>query len=222
MNHYILLYLYACWHVLLPGHGKTLLVAVCVSGGTRRNLFHLGLGYGLSHGLLMSAAAFSGLYLFQRLLLENQLVNTLARNAYLPILLVIGCYFGIKAILMAKRPPTEEHPDKDPETSQVQRHPFLTGLGVGFIPCSDVLGLAVISPMLLSTHDHLVPAAIIVWLGVLSMVMLIATILRYMPVHRFSRRTPPWLPYAGASLICLCALLYKGWMLWKDYMLLYH
>ena len=153
LNTLIPLYLFACWHVLMPGHGKTLLVAVCLSGNARSRLLPLALGYGLSHGLLMALAALAGLLLTQRLALWVNQYGLWIKNLYLPLLLAFGVLFALKARRISRK---SNRPD-DERTAPKFTHggpPFLAGLGIGLIPCSDVLGLAVISPMLVKTGHN--------------------------------------------------------------------
>jgi ABC-type nickel/cobalt efflux system permease component RcnA len=214
MKSWLWLYLYACWHVLLPGHGKTLLVAVCLSEQRKGSLLRLAAGYGFSHGLLMSLAAMSGLLVFGRFSNLSCISGSWLRYSYLLILLLAFVYFTKKALTAHRHTEKEHH---NPEALQNTKRAFFLGLGIGFIPCSDVLGLAAISPMLIQDLNALVPAAITVWLGIVSTVMGLAMLLKILPTERISRHTPDWLPYAGAASICLAALFYKGWTLWQDY-----
>ena len=216
LNTLIPLYLFACWHVLMPGHGKTLLVAVCLSGNARSRLLPLALGYGLSHGLLMALAALAGLLLTQRLALWVNQYGLWIKNLYLPLLLAFGVLFALKARRISRK---SNRPD-DERTASKSTHggpPFLAGLGIGLIPCSDVLGLAVISPMLVKTGHNLPAACASVWLGVLSTVLAIALALRLLPVGRLTRRVPDGLAYTASALICFTVFIWRCWKLWCDY-----
>jgi ABC-type nickel/cobalt efflux system permease component RcnA len=216
-----MLYLFACWHVLMPGHGKSLLVAVCVSGGRRTRLLPLAAGYSLSHGLLMALAAVAGLLLAGRLGALVSLHGLWLKNLYLPVLLFFGLYFAARAWRIGRGGGTGRGGGDAGREPFVRRRPFLTGLGIGLIPCSDVLGFAAISPMLLETHHNLLLAGTVVWLGVATMVLAIAAGLLALPARGVARRIPDWLAYGGSALICFVVVLYRGWTLWQDYLSLY-
>lgn len=211
------LYLFACWHVMMPGHGKTLLIAVCFSGNARSRLLPLALGYGLSHGLLMSLAALAGLLLTDRLTLWMNQYGLCIKNLYLPLLLVFGIYFMLKAYGIRRTKPGEFE-NVQRSSAMVSRHPFLTGMGIGLIPCSDVLGLAVISPLLIKTGHNLTAAGITVWLGIVSMVLAIALTLRLLPAERLMHRVPDGLAYVASALICFSVFIWRCWILWHDYL----
>ncbi|AKJ64855.1 hypothetical protein [Kiritimatiella glycovorans] len=224
------LYLFACWHVILPGHGKTLLVAVCISGGPRLRLLRVAAGYSLSHGIMMGLAAMSGLLLADRLAHLAGRHGLLIKNLYLPILLLVGLHFAVKAWKgMRQRNMRQaqgrnepwEHAAADARLDFAHRRPFLTGLSVGVIPCSDVLGLVAISPMLVRAHENLLAAGTTVWLGVTTTVMAIAGALRLLPTDKLTKKIPDWLAYGVAALICFAVLAHRGWMIWRDYVLLY-
>ena len=208
------LYLFACWHVMMPGHGKTLLVAICLSGNTRSRLLPLALGYGLSHGLLMALAALAGLLLTHRLSFWVTQHGLWIKNLYLPLLLGFGLYFALKAYRSRR---TKHGTPENTSASAPTRFPFLTGVGIGLIPCSDVLGLAVISPMLVKTGHHLLATGTAVWLGVFSTVLAIAVSLRLLPVGRFTRHVPNGLAYAASAVICLIVFIWRCWRLWHDF-----
>jgi ABC-type nickel/cobalt efflux system permease component RcnA len=224
------LYLFACWHVLLPGHGKTLLAAVCISGGRRLRLLRVAAGYSLSHGIMMGLAAMSGLLLADRLAHLAGRHGLLIKNLVLPILLLVGLHFAVSACKGMRRhgtehtPPRNESGDHAPADTRLDfahKRPFLTGLAVGVIPYGDVLGLVAISPMLVKAHENLLAAGTIVWLGVTTTVMAIATALRILPTDRLTKRIPDWLAYGVAALICFAVLAQRGWTIWRDYTLLY-
>ncbi len=213
------LYLFACWHVLMPGHGKTLLAAVCLSGGTRTRLLPLALGYGLSHGLLMAVAALAGLLLTQHLAIWVSQYGMWIKNLYLPLLLAFGIHFMRNAWRLSQKKNGASN-NGQPPAPAVSRQPFFAGMGIGLIPCSDVLGLAVISPMLVKTGHPLLAAGTAVWLGVFSTVLAIALALRLLPVGRLASRLPGSLAYAASAAICLSVFTWRCWKLWHDYSLL--
>ena len=107
------LYLFACWHVLLPGHGKTLLAAVCISGGPRLRLLRVAAGYSLSHGIMMGLTAMSGLLLADRLAHLAGRHGLLIKNVYLPILLLVGLHFAVNAWKGMRRRGTEHAPPRN-------------------------------------------------------------------------------------------------------------
>jgi len=89
------------------------------------------------------------------------------------------------------------------------------------IPCSDVLGLVAISPMLVKAHENLLAAGTTVWLGVTTTVMAIAAGLRILPTEKLTKRIPDWVAYGVAALICFAVLVQRGWTIWRDHTLLY-
>ena len=211
-----ILYLFACWHVLMPGHGKSLLVAVYISGGAYTRVMKLAAGYSISHGILMALAAISGIFFGDVLGVWAGHHGLWIRNIYLPILVLLGFHFAWKALRAASSCDVPENGG-----SFALRRPFLTGLTVGLIPCSDVLGLAAISPILVASRDNLMGAGFAVWLGVTTTVMALAVALRLVPIHHVTRGVPGWAPYAAAALLCFAVVVYRGWILWRDYTFLY-
>jgi ABC-type nickel/cobalt efflux system permease component RcnA len=123
LNTLLPLYLFACWHVMMPGHGKTLLVAVCLSGNARSRLLPLALGYGLSHGLLMAAAALAGLLLTHRLSSWVSQYGLWIKNIYLPLLLGFGLYFMSKA-RRTRRKTNRTDDEATTSKSAAGDHPF--------------------------------------------------------------------------------------------------
>jgi hypothetical protein len=210
------LYLFACWHVMMPGHGKTLLVAVCLSCNERSRLLPMALGYGLSHGLLMALAALGGLLLTSHLAAWISEHGIWVKNLYLPLLLLFGTYFAGKAY-REHRGSGLATGDDHASLSVASRRPFLTGMGIGAIPCSDVLGLAVISPMLVKTGHNLPAVGFTVWLGVVSTILLIAVALRLVPAGWLTRRVSGGMAYLASSAICFFVLIWRCWRLWNDY-----
>jgi len=210
-----MLYLFACWHVLMPGHGKSLLASVCISGGSRVRVLPLAFAYSVSHGVMMALAAVSGIVFGDALGAWSARHGLFVKNAYLPLLLLMGFYFAWKASRAASR--------QDTAAGQIDRgrRPFLTGFSVGLIPCSDVLGLAAISPLLVTSRGNLVGAGLAVWLGVTTTVMAVALALRLLPIGRVTRGVPGWAPHAAAALLCFAVVIYRGWTLWRDYSFLH-
>jgi len=184
-------------------------------------LFRVAAGYSLSHGIMMALAAMSGLLLSDQLALLSGKHSMLIKNLYLPILLVVGVHFAVSAWRSKHHGDKEEEEEIDFRLTFAQKRPFLTGLSVGLIPCSDVLGLVAISPMLVKTNENLAAAGTTVWLGVTTAVMAIAMALQLLPTDRLARKTPGWLAYGVASLICFAVLAHRGWTIWIDYTLLY-
>ncbi len=211
-----MLYFFGCWHVLMPGHGKSLLAAAYISGGSRVRVIPLAFAYSLSHGIMMAMAAVSGIVFGDMLGAWTGRHGLWIRNAYLPLLLLLGFHFIWKAFRTASAPDVPANGG-----SFVLRRPFLTGFTVGLIPCSDVLGLVAISPMLVTSRDNLMGASLAVWLGVTTTVMAFALALRLLPINRVTRGVPGWAPYAAAALLCFGVVTYRGWTLWRDYTFLH-
>jgi hypothetical protein len=211
-----ILYLFACWHVLMPGHGKSLLAAAYISGGSRTRVLPLAFAYSVSHGAMMALAAISGLAFGDAVGAWTSRNGLLVKNAYLPLLALMGVYFVWKSTRAAS-----SRDAVSDEMSFAQRRPIRTGFAVGMIPCSDVLGLAAISPMLVTSRGNLLAAGLAVWLGVMTTVMVIALGLKLLPVSRLTHDIPGWLPCAAAALLCFTVLTYRGWILWRDYLFLY-
>lgn len=218
-----ILYLFSCWHVLLPGHGKTLLITSCIYGGTRYQLLRIAAGYSLSHGIMMGLAAASGLLISDSLVALAGKHAMLIKNLYLPILFIVGTHLAIKAWKCKKAIPSE---DKIENLSKskfaiASKHPVITGISVGLIPCSDLLGLMAISPALVKTNENLLAAGITVWLGITTSVMGITAAILLLPINKITRKTPAWLAYGIAAIICFAVLIQRGWTIWHDYTLLY-
>ena len=203
----------------MPGHSKTLIVAAWLSGIPLKSLLRVACGYGLSHGFLMGAAVVAGIILTRHIESFLQEYAFWAGNLYLPILFFAGIYFMVKAVVEARK----ERAAGDVHGSihnLFEERPLIMGLGLGFIPCGSVVGLALISPALMKTQSTLWPAFVVVWLGVVSVTLGIALLLGAVPAGKLMRRLPGWLPFAAAAVLCLGMCIYKGFSVWKDFIYL--
>ncbi len=200
----------------MPGHGKSLLAALYISGDYRKCVLPLAFAYSLSHGIMMALAAVAGIAFGETMVNWSSNHGLIVRNAYLPILAALGVFYAWKAIRKAS---TQDVPVKI--ISSVSGRPWAAGFLVGLIPCSDLLGLAAISPMLVTTRENLIGAALVVWLGIITTVMAVALGLRFLPVDRATHRMPGWVPCAVASLLCFVVLVYRVRILWRDILFLY-
>ena len=214
------LYLFSCWHVLMPGHSKTLIVAAWLSGISRKSILRVACGYGLSHGFLMAAAVVAGIILTRHIESFLQEYAFWAGNLYLPVLFFAGIYFLIKAMVEARKERVDGG-GHGPIHNLFEERPFIMGLGLGFIPCGSVVGLALISPALMKARSDLWGPFFAVWLGVASVTLGIAFLLGAVPAGKLMKRLPGWLPFAAAAALCLGICVYRGFSIWQDLLYLY-
>jgi ABC-type nickel/cobalt efflux system permease component RcnA len=215
------LYILSCWHVLMPGHSKTLLSSAWISNISSKAIWCIAIGYSFSHGLLMGGAVVSGLILKNKISELATNYGFFIRHSYFLILLFFGIYFLIKALKIKQ---TTISNDKTKYSSNIKTSKALfTGLLLGFIPCSDTIGIALISSALFEMIPNIITAFFIVWLGVITTILSIVLLLTRINISKIkiSKKLPEWIPFAGASLICFTASLYKGFILWEEFFQFY-
>lgn len=213
------------WHMLLPGHMKTLLLAVRVSGATRREVVMMAAGFALSHGVLMVGALYGGSLVTGWISGLAPGGRILLAHAYVPLLLVFALYFGWRACGMrfqqAAAAADRKHLRGHGKALQGRAARALAGGALlGSIPCSGVLGFAFIGPALMQTSMVLIPSLTAAWLGVLVAACGLACAACLIPADRLKRHFAPWLPYAASSILCLAIAILRGYQLWSDWRLL--
>lgn len=200
---------YSMIHVLTPGHSKTLLLAGALAGKSRRTLLSYALGFALAHGVVMALAVAGG-FLFKGALmtLAGEHPEVILRVSLFVLAVACVYFFYESWKIYSKNLTAEVH---EPEQGFLDRHPVLTGALAGAMPCPDIIGIALVTPNMVSGMTHVVPTLLVVWFTVSAAIFVLGAALTLIPtqttLNRFS--IPAWFPAGASAALCLAVILYR-------------
>lgn len=200
---------YSLIHVLTPGHSKTLLIAGALSGRDRSTMIRYSLGFAIAHGMLMALAVAAG-FLFKGVIahIAGNHPEVILKTS-LVILAIACCYFVYESWnIYLSHSQEEAH---EPKPGWLEKHPTLTGMFAGMIPCPDTIGIALVVPNMVVGLGQVIPTLTVVWLTVGGAIFGMGAILTLLPirssVQRF--RIPEWFPSGASAAVCLAVILYR-------------
>lgn len=195
-------------HVFFPGHPTPLLLAT--GGMGLKNAWKFTLGMAIAHGLLMALALAVGGFLLQLLQAAWPAGKFWISHVDIPILLFLGLFLLREAF---RRGDEEERAAKklDP------KRPFLTGAAIGFIPCPDTIGYAMIGGALgTSGILELSFATSLVFVGTALGFCSVTAVAGFVPKLIRSPKLAPAICLITA-LLCFANVTYRTWTTWKDW-----
>lgn len=195
-------------HVFFPGHPTPLLLAT--GGMGMKKAWSFTLGMAVAHGLLMALALGVGQFLLKMLMAVWPGGKFWISHVDIPILLVLGCLLLREAF---RKGGEVERARKmlDP------KRPFLTGAAIGFIPCPDTIGYAMIGGAIgMNGLAHTAMATSIVFLGTALGFCSVTAVASFMPKLVKSPKLGPAVCLVTA-LICFANVTWRTWNTWNDW-----
>lgn len=195
-------------HVFFPGHPTPLLLAT--GGMGMRKAWQFTLGMAIAHGLLMALALGVGQFFLKALLGVWPSGKFWISHVDIPILLVLGCLLLREAFR------------KGGEVERAQKmldpkRPFLTGAAIGFIPCPDTIGYAMIGGAIgMKGLAHTALATSIVFLGTALGFCSVTAVASFMPRIVKSPKLGPAICLITA-VICFANVTWRTWHTWNDW-----
>lgn len=195
-------------HVFFPGHPTPLLLAT--GGMGMKKAWQFTLGMAIAHGLLMALALGVGQFFLKLLVAAWPEGKFWVSHVDIPILLVLGCILLREAFR------------KGGEVERAQKmldpkRPFLTGAAIGFIPCPDTIGYAMIGGAIgMKGLAHTVAATSIVFLGTALGFCSVTAVASLMPKLIKSPKLGPAICLVTA-LICFANVTWRTWNTWNDW-----
>lgn len=200
---------YSLIHVMTPGHSKTLLLAGALSGRGRRTMLKYALGFSAAHGLLMALAVACG-FVFKGVLAHVAGNHPdLILKTSLFVLAVACCYFVYESWnIYTKNLSEEVH---EPHQGWLEKHPVLTGMLAGSVPCPDTFGIALVVPNMVVGLGQVVPTLTVVWLTVSGAIFGMGAALTLLPVETSVKRfhVPEWFPAGASAAICMAVIVWR-------------
>jgi hypothetical protein len=195
-------------HVFFPGHPTPLLLAT--GGMGMKKAWQFTLGMAIAHGLLMALALGVGQFFLKMLMAAWPGGKFWVSHVDIPILLVLGCLLLREAF---RKGGEVERAEKilDP------KRPFLTGAAIGFIPCPDTIGYAMIGGAIgMNGLAHTVMATSIVFIGTALGFCSVTAVASFMPKLVKSPKLGPAICLVTA-LICFANVTWRTWNTWNDW-----
>lgn len=195
-------------HVFFPGHPTPLLLAT--GGMGMKKAWKFTLGMAIAHGLLMALALATGQVFLKMLAAAWPAGKFWLSHADIPILFILGIVLLREAF---RRGDEEEKAAKmlDP------KRPFLTGAAIGFIPCSDTIGYAMIGGALgMHGLGHALFATSIVFIGTALGFCSVTAVTGFFPRLIKSPKLGPAICIATA-VICFANVGWRTWNTWNDW-----
>lgn len=195
-------------HVFFPGHPTPLLLAT--GGMGMKKAWQFTLGMAISHGILMAMALATGQFFLRMLTAAWPEGKFWLSHLDIPILFILGLVLLREAF---RRGDEEERAARmlDP------RRPFATGAAIGFIPCPDTIGYAMIGGAL-GAHGlaHALTATSIVFLGTALGFCSVTAVTGFFPRLIKSPKLGPAICLATAA-ICFTNVGWRAWNTWHDW-----
>lgn len=195
-------------HVFFPGHPTPLLLTT--GGMGMKKAWQFTLGMAIAHGLLMALALGTGQFFLKMLMVAWPGGKFWLSHIDIPILLVLGCLLLREAFRRGGEV-ERAHKMLDP------KRPFLTGAAIGFIPCPDTIGYAMIGgAMGMQGLAHMVTATSIVFVGTAAGFCSVTAVAGFMPRLVKSPKLGPAICLVTA-LVCFANVTYRTWNTWNDW-----
>jgi len=195
-------------HVFFPGHPTPLLLAT--GGMGMRKAWKFTLGMAIAHGLLMALALAVGQFFLKMLTTAWPGGKFVLSHLDIPLFFILGLFLLREAF---HRGDEEERAAKmlDP------KRPFLTGAAIGFIPCPDTIGYAMIGGAL-GMHGlaHALTATSIVFIGTALGFCSVTAVTGFFPKLIKSPKLGPAICLVTA-LICFANVGWRTWNTWNDW-----
>lgn len=195
-------------HVFFPGHPTPLLLAT--GGMGMRKAWKFTLGMAIAHGLLMALALAVGQFFLKMLTTAWPGGKFVLSHLDIPLFFILGLFLLREAF---RRGDEEERAAKmlDP------KRPFLTGAAIGFIPCPDTIGYAMIGGAL-GMHGlaHALTATSIVFIGTALGFCSVTAVTGFFPKLIKSPKLGPAICLVTA-LICFANVGWRTWNTWNDW-----
>lgn len=195
-------------HVFFPGHPTPLLLAT--GGMGMKKAWQFTLGMAIAHGFLMALALGVGQFFLKMLTSAWPGGKFWISHVDIPILLVLGCLLLREAF---RKGGEVERARKmlDP------KRPFLTGAAIGFIPCPDTIGYAMIGGAIgMNGFAHAATATSIVFLGTALGFCSVTAVASFMPKLVKSPKLGPAICFVTA-LVCFANVTWRTWNTWSDW-----
>ncbi len=195
-------------HVFFPGHPTPLLLAT--GGMGMRKAWKFTLGMAIAQGLLMALALAVGQFFLKMLTTAWPGGKFVLSHLDIPLFFILGLFLLREAF---HRGDEEERAAKmlDP------KRPFLTGAAIGFIPCPDTIGYAMIGGAL-GMHGlaHALTATSIVFIGTALGFCSVTAVTGFFPKLIKSPKLGPAICLVTA-LICFANVGWRTWNTWNDW-----
>lgn len=208
------IFIYAMWHILLPGESTPILVALRMIGTKRSSILKIGLGLGLSNGLVIVTCLSLGVFFSASLDRYATFLSILIRILGILVFFIVATYILFR-LKVCKN--IEASPSIIEKSSFIEKHALKSGLLIGIIPSLADLGFLLIGSMI--SPKKLGLAVIFIWLGVLISFTLVGFILCVIPIQILGQRGgrySQWL-HLIASISLILIGLWLGYTLWADY-----
>lgn len=216
MSGLLYVFLYAMWHIHLPGESTPILFALGLVGSSRKTLIRSALGLALSNGSVMILAMVLGIFVSNRLDRYMSSLSLYAMILCAAVFLLMGLYFMVKAFRM-KEINLELELD---QMNLIQKYPFRAGLILGSIPSPMDLGFFMIGACLAKDINVWV-VLLVVWLAVIVSFAMTGYVISVIPFRKLILRYKKVVRYlylaAGLLLLSVCG--YLGHAIWNDYFL---
>lgn len=195
-------------HVFFPGHPTPLLLAT--GSMSLRNAWKFTLGMAIAHGILMALALAVGSFFLQILQEVWPTGKFWLSHVDIPIFLILG--------LILLREAFHRGDEEERAANKLDpKRPFLTGAAIGFIPCPDTIGYAMIGGALAMTGlAHLSVATSVVFLGTSLGFCSVTAVAGFMPKLIRNPKLGPAICIVTA-LLCFVNVTYRTWNTWKDW-----
>lgn len=195
-------------HVFFPGHPTPLLLAT--GGMGMKKAWKFTIGMALSHGILMALALGVGQLFLKVLISAWPSGKFVLSHLDIPILFVLGLILVREAVRKGNE--TERAAKMlDP------KRPFLTGAAIGFIPCPDTIGYAMIGGAIgMHGLSHAAMATSTVFLGTAIGFCSVTAVTGFFPKLIKSPKLGPAVCLATAA-ICFISVGYRTWNTWHDW-----
>jgi hypothetical protein len=183
---------------------------LATGGMGMRKAWQFTLGMAIAHGLLMALALGVGQFFLKMIMEVWPDGRFWISHVDIPILLILGCLLLREAF---RKGGEVERAEKmlDP------KRPFLTGAAIGFIPCPDTIGYAMIGAGIgMKGLAHTATATSIVFLGTALGFCSVTAVASFMPKLVKSPKLGPAICLVTAVL-CFANVTWRTWTTWKDW-----